>query len=46
MSGLVDRLLAIQGPLLYALVAAVVFVEDALFVGFVVPGDSAAQFGS
>ena len=45
MSGLVDRLLAIQGPLLYALVAAVVFVEDALFVGFVVPGETAAVLG-
>ncbi len=45
MSGLVDRLLAVQGPLLYALVAAVVFVEDALFVGFVVPGETAAVLG-
>src|SRR3954463_1653959 len=45
MSGLVDRLLAIQGPLLYALVAAVVFVEDALFVGFVVPGETVAVLG-
>jgi membrane-associated protein len=44
-SGLLDRLLAIQGPLLYALVAAVVFVEDALFVGFVVPGETAAVLG-
>ena len=45
MSGLVDRLLAVQGPLLYALVAAVVFVEDALFVGFVVPGETAVLGG-
>jgi len=45
MSGLLDRLLAIHGPLLYALVAAVVFVEDALFVGFVVPGETAAVLG-
>ena len=45
MSGVMDRLLAIQGPLLYALVAAVVFVEDALFVGFVVPGETAAVLG-
>jgi membrane protein DedA with SNARE-associated domain len=44
-SGLLDRLLAVQGPLLYALVAAVVFVEDALFVGFVVPGETAAVLG-
>jgi membrane-associated protein len=45
MSALLDRLLSIQGPLLYALVAAVVFVEDALFVGFVVPGETAAVLG-
>ena len=45
MSGLMDRLLAIQGPLLYVLVAAVVFIEDALFVGFVVPGETAAVLG-
>ena len=40
-----DQLLAIQGPLLYALVAGVVFVEDALFVGFVVSGETAAVLG-
>lgn len=45
MTGLVDRLLAVQGPLLYAVVAAIVFVEDALFVGFVVPGETAAVLG-
>jgi membrane protein DedA with SNARE-associated domain len=45
MTGLVDRLLAIQGPLLYALAAKVVFVEDALFLGFVVPGETAAVLG-
>jgi membrane-associated protein len=45
-SGLLDRLLGIQGPLLYLLVAAVVvFVEDALFVGFVAPGETAAVLG-
>ena len=45
MTGVLDRLLAVQGPLLYAVVAAVVFVEDALFVGFVVPGETAAVLG-
>jgi membrane-associated protein len=44
-SGLLDRLLAIQGPLLYLLVGLVVFAEDALFVGFVVPGETAAVLG-
>jgi membrane protein DedA with SNARE-associated domain len=45
MTGLLDRLLGGGGPLLYVLIAAVVFVEDALFVGFVVPGETAAVFG-
>jgi membrane protein DedA with SNARE-associated domain len=45
MSGPVERLLAVSGPLLYVLVAGVVFVEDALFVGFVVPGETAAVLG-
>lgn len=45
MSGLLDRLLAIQGPLLYLLVGLTVFVEDALFVGFVIPGETAAVLG-
>ena len=40
-----DRLLSVHGPLLYVLVGAVVFVEDALFVGFVVPGETAAVLG-
>jgi membrane-associated protein len=44
-TALLDRLLADQGPLLYALVGALVFVEDALFVGFVVPGETAAILG-
>ena len=45
MTGLLDRLLSVHGPLLYVLVGAVVFVEDALFVGFVVPGETAAVLG-
>ena len=44
-TSLLERLLAVNGPLLYVLVAAVVFVEDALFVGFVVPGEAAAVLG-
>jgi hypothetical protein len=31
-TGLLDRLLTVHGPLLYVLVAAVVFVEDALLI--------------
>jgi membrane-associated protein len=45
MSGLLDRLLNIQGPLVYLLVGLLVFVEDALFVGFVIPGETAAVLG-
>ena len=45
MSGLLDRLLNIHGPLVYLLVGLLVFVEDALFVGFVVPGETAAVLG-
>ncbi|MCA1705886.1 MAG: DedA family protein [Actinobacteria bacterium] len=45
MTALLDRLLGLQGPLVYAIVAAVVFAEDALFVGFVIPGETAAVLG-
>jgi membrane protein DedA with SNARE-associated domain len=44
-TGLVDRLLSVQGTLVYVFVALLVFVEDALFVGFVVPGETAAVLG-
>jgi membrane protein DedA with SNARE-associated domain len=42
MSALFDRLLALHGLTVYAIVAALVFAEDALFVGFVIPGETAA----
>jgi membrane protein DedA with SNARE-associated domain len=45
MSGLLDRLLGLHGVVVYALVAAVVFAEDALFIGFVLPGETAAILG-
>jgi membrane-associated protein len=41
-SGLVNTLLSVPAIWVYVLVAALVFVEDALFVGFVVPGETAA----
>jgi membrane protein DedA with SNARE-associated domain len=44
-TGLVDRLLGVHGPLVYVLVALLVFAEDALFVGFVIPGETAAVLG-
>ena len=45
MTGLVNHLLAVHGVLVYALVALLVFAEDALFVGFVLPGETAAVLG-
>jgi membrane protein DedA with SNARE-associated domain len=45
MSGLLTRLLALNGLVVYLIVAALVFAEDALFVGFVVPGETAAILG-
>jgi membrane-associated protein len=44
-SSLLDRLLHLHGVLVYLLVAALVFAEDALFVGFVLPGETAAVLG-
>lgn len=44
MTGLLDRLLTFRGPGVYALIAPVVFAEDALFVGFVPsPGTRSAM---
>ena len=42
MSGLVDRLLGLPGWLVLVVAGLVVFTEDALFVGFVVPGETVA----
>ncbi|SDY89897.1 membrane protein DedA, SNARE-associated domain [Micromonospora pattaloongensis] len=45
MKDLLDRLLTLPGALVYTLVTLVVFVEDALFFGFVLPGETAAILG-
>jgi membrane protein DedA with SNARE-associated domain len=45
MSGLLDRLINLHGLPVYAIVGALVFAEDALFVGFVLPGETAAILG-
>lgn len=45
MSGLVERLLQVPAGWVYAVVGLLVFVEDAVFVGFVVPGETAAVVG-
>jgi membrane-associated protein len=44
-SGLIDRILAVNATVAYSLVALFVFAEDALFVGFVLPGETAAVLG-
>lgn len=45
LSDLVDGLLSMDGTLIYLLVWLLVFAEDALFVGFVFPGETAAILG-
>ena len=45
MSSLLDHLLGLRGVTVYLIVGLLVFVEDALFVGFVVPGETAAILG-
>ena len=45
MSGLVDRLLGTPGWVVLLVVGLIVFAEDALFVGFVLPGETAAVLG-
>lgn len=44
-SGLVDGILGVSPALAYTLVALLVFAEDALFIGFVIPGETAAVLG-
>ena len=45
MSGLVEHLLNVAPLYVFLAVSLLVFVEDALFVGFVVPGETAAVVG-
>ena len=45
MTGLVDRLFTLNPMLVYVVVTALVFAEDALFLGFVIPGETAAVLG-
>jgi membrane-associated protein len=45
MTGLLDQLLNAPAWAVYTVVALVVFAEDALFVGFVIPGETAAVLG-
>jgi membrane protein DedA with SNARE-associated domain len=45
LSGLVDKLLSVPGWVVLSVVGLVVFAEDALFVGFVLPGETVAVLG-
>lgn len=45
MSNLLDHILGAPAWIVYATVAGLVFAEDALFVGFVLPGETAAVLG-
>jgi membrane-associated protein len=45
MSGIVDSVLNVSPLLALVLVGILVFAEDALFVGFVIPGETAAVIG-
>ncbi|HEV7656264.1 MAG TPA: DedA family protein [Mycobacteriales bacterium] len=45
MSGLLESVLTAPPALVYLVVAALVFAEDAFFVGFVIPGETAAILG-
>jgi membrane-associated protein len=44
-SGITDFLLGLHGPVIYVIVAALVFGEAALFFGFVLPGETAIVVG-
>jgi membrane-associated protein len=44
-SGLLESVLTAPPALVYLVVAALVFAEDAFFVGFVIPGETAAILG-
>jgi membrane-associated protein len=44
-SRLLDQLLGLHGVVVYLIVGLLVFAEDALFVGFVLPGETAAILG-
>jgi membrane-associated protein len=45
MTGLLDRLFNVSGVLVFVIIGALVFAEDALFIGFVIPGETAAIIG-
>jgi membrane protein DedA with SNARE-associated domain len=44
-SSIIERILSVPGTLVYVIVGLLVFAEDALFIGFVIPGETAAVLG-
>jgi membrane protein DedA with SNARE-associated domain len=44
-SKILDQVLGLHGTVVYLIVGVLVFAEDALFVGFVLPGETAAILG-
>jgi membrane-associated protein len=45
MTKVLDQVLGLHGTIVYLIVGLLVFAEDALFVGFVLPGETAAILG-
>lgn len=45
MSGLIDKLFGVDPWTVYTVVTLLVFAEDAIFIGFVLPGEAAAVIG-
>src|SRR3954454_500691 len=45
MSGIVHSLQAVHGPVAYTVIAGLVFGEAAVFIGFVLPGETAVVIG-
>jgi membrane protein DedA with SNARE-associated domain len=45
LTNILDRLLGLHAGVVYLIVGLLVFAEDALFVGFVLPGETAAVLG-
>lgn len=45
LTSLLERLLDVPAPVVLVVVGSLVFIEDALFVGFVVPGETVAILG-
>ncbi len=45
MTGLMQHLLSTPAVVVYVVVGSLVFAEDALFIGFVLPGETAAILG-